>query len=121
MKINEIITEGRFRKPMRSMHRQALNNLVQYDQLDNTSNPYLAYRFGVALAGSPDQDMDQRGTIGSNFNMIDYSQADKEIRQGAERVMGVKPSRSTGPGSEELTSTGKISPVARKRPNKYGV
>jgi len=121
MKINEIINEGQERKSMRPMHKLALNNLTQYDQLNNNANPYLAYRFGVALAGSPDRDMDKRGTIGSDFNMIDYSSADEEIRKGAEKIMGVKPSRQTGRGSEELPSTNTTSPIAQRRKNKYGV
>lgn len=121
MKINEIVIEGRYREPMRTMHSRALDNLTQYDQLDNNASPYLAYRFGVALAGSPDVDTDRRGPIGSSFNMIDYSEADKEIRQGAEKIMGIKSSRSTGKGSEELASANTTSPVPRRRPNKYGV
>ena len=121
MKINEVIAEGKQRRPMRKMHAQALSNLTQYDALDNNANPYLAYRFGVAMAGSPDVDMDQRGPIGSNFNTIDYTDADAEIRRGAERIMGVKPSRSTGRGSKELPSVTTTSPVARIKKNKYGV
>lgn len=121
MKITEIIAEGHGREKMRPMHKLALDNLNQYDQLDNNANPYLAYRFGVALAGSPAQDMDQLGTIGSNFHMIDYSSADEKIRKGAEKVMGIKPSRSTGSGSVELTSVNTQSPVAQKPKNKYGV
>ncbi len=106
---------------MRTMHLQALSNLTQYDALDNNNNPYLAYRFGVALASSPRGDMDLKGPIGSNFNMIDYSAADEEIRKGAERVMGVKASRSTGKGSKELPGTQVVSPVAKTKRNKYGV
>lgn len=121
MKINEIVSEGRAREKMRPMHSQALDNLTQYDALDNNNNPYLAYRFGVALAGSPAADIDQRGTIGSNFHMIDYSDADEKIRKGAEKVMGIKPSRSTGAGSEELKSVNRTSPVAKPKKNKYGI
>lgn len=121
MKINEVIVEGRSKKPMRKMHKQALDNLSQYDALDNNNNPYLAYRFGMALAGSPDMDMDRKSTIGSNFNMVDYTDADTKIRRGAEKVMGVKPSMSTGKGSEELPSVQKHSPVAKIKKNKYGV
>jgi hypothetical protein len=121
MKINEIVSEGLAREKMRPMHSQALDNLTQYDALDNNNNPYLAYRFGVALAGSPSGDIDQRSTIGSNFHMIDYSAADEEIRKGAERVMGIKPSRSTGSGSAELASVNKTSPVSKPKKNKYGV
>lgn len=121
MKINEIINEGKSRESMRPMHQLALDNLTQYDQLDNNANPYLAYRFGIALAGSPDGDIDQRGPIGSNFHTLDYTDADAEIRKGAEKVMGVKPSRSTGRGSEELPSVNATSPVAKPKKNKYGV
>ena len=106
---------------MRPMHKQALSNLTQYDALDNNNNPYLAYRFGIALASSPRGDMDKKGTIGSNFNMIDYTDADEEIRKGAEKTMGVTPARSTGKGSKEIPSTLKVSPVAQPKKNKYGV
>lgn len=121
MKINEIVSEGRSRSTMRTMHKQALSNLTQYNQLDNNANPYLAYRFGVALAASPRGDMDKKGPIGSNFHMIDYSQADEKIRKGAEKVMGISPTRGTGQGSEELPSTQKVSPIAKPKRNKYGI
>lgn len=121
MKIHEIVTEGHNSKPMRPMHSQALSNLTQYDALDNNNNPYLAYRFGIALAASPRGDMDKRGTIGSNFNMVDYSDADTEIRKGAERTMGIKSTKSTGKGSDELPSVNKTSPIAKTKRNKYGV
>lgn len=121
MKIADIVLEGRARKPLRRSAHLALPNLSQYDVLDNNNHPYLAYRFGLAMATSPDGDMDKKGPIGSNFNTIDYSEADAEIRRGAEKIMGIKPSRSTGPGSEEMDVVNKQSPVAAKKRNKYGV
>jgi hypothetical protein len=100
-----------------------MSNLTIYDQLDNNNNPYLAYRFGIALAGSPNEDMDKRGAIGSDFVMADYTDADTEIRLGAEKVMGVKSTKSTGKGSQELDGKiiNKTSVVAQPKPNKYGV
>ena len=121
MKVDEIIAEGRNRKPMRQAAHEALPNLTQYDSLDNNAHPYLAYRFGVAMAGSPDMDMDRRGPIGSNFSMIDYTEGEALIRQGAERVMGIKPSRSTGKGSKELPYVNRTSPIAAAKRNRYGV
>lgn len=121
MKIHDIVVEGRNRKPLRRSARLALPNLTQYDILDNNSNPYLAYRFGVAMATSPEGDMDKKGPIGSNFNTIDYSDADAEIRRGAEKIMGIKSSRSTGKGSEEMSQINKNSPIPAKKPNKYGI
>lgn len=121
MKVDEIIAEGRDRHPLRKSAVEALPNLSQYDYLDNNAHPYLAYRFGMAMAGSPDMDMDRRGPIGSNFHMIDYTEGEAEIRRGAERIMGIKPSRSTGKGSKELSYVNRTSPVAATKRNRYGV
>ena len=118
MRAHEFINES---SKIRKSAKHAIPGLTINQGLDNNNNPYLAYRFGMALAGSPDMDMDRRSTIGSNFNMVDYTDADTKIRRGAEKVMGVKPSMSTGKGSEELPSVQKHSPVAKIKKNKYGV
>lgn len=113
MRINELLNEmNQKREKLRKGFSQASPNHTSYDSLDNNNHPYMAYRFGIALAVSPDQDMDPRGPIGSDFQIIDYSDADAEIRRGAEKIMGLKPSRSTGKGSDELDSTDTVSPVA---------
>ena len=123
MRAKEFIPEGRDRKELRKGVAQSMSNLTVYDQLDNNNNPYLAYRFGIALAGSPHVDMDKRGAIGSDFVMADYTDADTEIRLGAERVMGVRSTKSTGKGSEELDDSiiNKVSPTAKPKRNRYGV
>lgn len=120
MKVNEIISEDK--KPLNKTAKQALPNLTTYSVLDNNNHPYLAYRFGVALAASPDDKGHTEGPIGSDFAMIDYTDGDAAIRKGAEKKMGVKPSTGTGKGSEErhdLVNT--VSPVAKPKRNKYGV
>lgn len=119
MKIWEIISEDT--KPISQSLKNAVSNLTTYDSLDNNNNPYLAYRFGVALASSPDSNGYAEGPTGSKFVMTDYSDADAEIRKGAERKLGVAPSSSTGKGSEELPEVNKRSVVTPSRKNKYGV
>jgi hypothetical protein len=123
MRAKEFIPEGKDRKELRKGLAQSMSNLTIYDQLDNNNNPYLAYRFGIALAGSPNEDMDKKGAIGSDFVMTDYTDADTEIRLGAERVMGVRSTKSTGKGSEELDDSiiNKVSPTAKPKRNRYGV
>ena len=123
MRAKEFIPEGRERKELRKGVAQSMSNLTVYDQLDNNNNPYLAYRFGIALAGSPTEDMDKRGAIGSDFVMADYTDADTAIRLGAERVMGIRSTKSTGKGSEELDDSiiNKVSPTAKPKRNRYGV
>lgn len=106
------------KKPFRKSFKQASSNFHTYDYLDNNSHPYMAYRFGVALAGSPDFIMDREGPVGSKFSIIDYTEADSAIRKGAEKVIGVKSSSTTGKGSEELDTTNTDSLINDKLRNK---
>lgn len=119
MRANEFINEST--KQLRKSAKASISGLRKNNALDNNNHPYLAYRFGVALAGSPDETMDQHGPLGSAFITADYTEADAEIRKGAERVMGVKSSEVTGPGSVEANTINTQSTVAKPKKNKYGV
>lgn len=114
MRWREIIGEDR--RPLNKSLKYAAPNLSTIDYLDNNSHPYLAYRFGVALAASPDNRGYAEGPIGSRFTMVDYTEGDAEIRRGAERKMGVKSSRGTGKVSAELPSINTQSPIKPKGP-----
>ena len=100
---------------------QSISNLEKYDTLDNNNQPYLAYRFGLALAGAPDTKTPKTGPLGSSFITIDYSEADTAIRRAAEKQFGIKADSSTGSGSKELKNVNRTSPVAKPKRNKYGV
>lgn len=119
MRSHEFVREDK--RPLRKALKQAAPNLTTYDALDNNNNPYLAYRFGVALAAAPDDKGYSEGPIGSKFTMIDYSDGDAEIRKAAEKKMGVASTTGTGKGSEELDSINKQSPTATRKKNQYGV
>jgi len=116
MRAKEFVWEDR--RPLRKALVRAAPNLTTYDTLDNNNHPYLAYRFGVALAPAPDNRGFSEGPIGSRFTMVDYSEADKEIRKSAEKKMGIKSSRGTGEGSEELDTINTQSPIQPKGPVK---
>lgn len=117
MKVNEIVSEAKLRKGTTN----ALSNLQSYPHLDNNANPYLAYRFGIELAGAPDVDADQQAGTGSEFVTVGYSDADEEIINHASKKFGLKRKTHGGKGSVELDSVGKTSPVAKPKKNKYGV
>jgi hypothetical protein len=114
MKINEIVTEEKLRKGSRS----SLPNMQSYPKLDNNANPYLAYRFGMELAGSPDIDMPERGPIGSEFTTIGYSDADQKIIDHASKKFGLKRKTHGGKGSAELDAINNTSPVQARGPIK---
>jgi hypothetical protein len=121
VKINEIITEVIKRGELRKSTRQSLSNVNSYPYLDNNSHPYVAYRFGMALARSPDDVIDPLGPIGSEFTTVGYSDADQEIIDHARKEFGLKVRKHSGKGSEELEKINKVSPVAKPKRNKYGV
>lgn len=123
MRAKEFINEAS-RKPLRKATSQSMPNLTSSDQLDNNNHPYLAYRFGIALAASPDDDnFCDKGPIGSDFAMVDYTEGEEEIRKAAAKRMGIKFNKGTGRGSEELDTgvINKESPVAKPKRNRYGV
>lgn len=122
MRAKEFIEESR--KPLRKSVQQSMPNLTSSGVLDNNNHPYLAYRFGIALAPSPDTNgVHDKGPIGSDFTMVDFSEGDAEIRKAAAKKMGIKFDRGTGKGSEELPDSiiNKSSVVAKPKKNKYGV
>lgn len=121
MKINEIIVEEITRGKLRKGTRNGLSDIQSYPYLDNNSHPYVAYRFGVALARSPDDVKDPLGPIGSEFTTVGYSSADQEIIDHARKEFGLKTRKHSTKGSVELDKVNKVSPVAKPKRNKYGV
>jgi cytidyltransferase-like protein len=117
----EELYEAKARESLKQFEHDAIPGMTVYDSLNN-SNSYTAYRFGVALAPSPDfTDMAKKSALANSFAMIDYTDADSDIRKGAEKSMGVRSSSSTSAKSKELPSTNKVSPVAGVKRNKYGI
>ena len=115
MRASEFINES---SKLRKSAKHAIPGMTINPGLDNNNNPYLAYRFGVALAAAPNGDMEPANEIGSNFTMVDYTDEGAAIRKHAEKVMGQKSNRKTNQGSHELDSVNKTSPVA-KRPKDH--
>jgi hypothetical protein len=63
MRAHEFILEE---KKLRRSAEAALPDAHFYPALDNSS-PYASYRFGIALAGSPDDTMDKDGPTQSKL------------------------------------------------------
>jgi len=81
-----------------------------YPELDNSSG-YLAYRFGVALAGMPNQKMDVAGPTGLKMVTIGYTQAEEEILNATAAMIGTPKVKLTPGGSKELKDTYTKSPI----------
>ncbi len=116
--LNEVNSK---KKSLKKSVKKSMPQMLDYPSLSNSNHPYSSYRFGVALARSPKDTMSTKGPFSDNFAMIDYTDADAKIRQGAEKAMGVKSRKLNTKKSSELTSANTASPVAKIKKNKYGV
>jgi hypothetical protein len=84
-----------------------------------SSNPYAAYRFGLAMA---DHTINYtEGPASNSAVIVAYTPEEEEIIQGGTRQTGHKGKLVTDPGSSEPDSTNTQSPVARPKKNQYGV
>jgi len=113
MRAREFVHEAKDMNPSK-VHASlaaALPNGHIYPELDNSSG-YLAYRFGVALAGMPNQKMDVAGPTGLKMVTIGYTQAEEDILDAAANLVGTPRVRLTPGGSKELKDTNTVSPVA---------
>jgi hypothetical protein len=114
MRAKEFVHEGKDvsgSKGMRKDWKGALPNAHIYPDLDNSSG-YLAYRFGVAVAGMPDQKMDVAGPTGLKMVTIGYTQAEEDILNAAAGLVGTpKVALAPGPSSEN-TDVNTVSPVS---------
>jgi hypothetical protein len=84
-----------------------------------SSNPYKAYRFAMAMANHKIKD--KQGPA-DNFAVFSaYSEGEEEIIDAAVKITGEKRITIADKGSHEPESTNVTSPVAKIKPNKYGV
>lgn len=118
MRAKEFVQEAK--KSVRKSVKSSLPGGKIHPSLDN-SNPYHSYRYGVAMAGAPDDDMYKDGPYGSKLMTVGYTEADREIIAKAEKIMGVKSSAISSNDSSEIDTINTASPVAKPKKNKYGV
>lgn len=108
MRAHEFMSES---KKLRKSAQKAIPGLTVNQALNNNNNPYIAYRFGVALAAAPHGEMDPEHELGSNFIMIDYTDVGAEIRKKAEKLIGHPSTQKANSTSTELDNINKASPV----------
>jgi len=124
MKIKEILSEGGTGSLTTGVAR-AMPTTWELPGLPN-QDPYLQYRMGLAMADARSgEPFDSQSAFGENMSIIGYTDADNETVKLALKRMGpeyAKGARSIATRkSEEATDVNKISPMATKKRNKYGV
>lgn len=119
MKINEIISEAKDYSGSKSMqpdHVSAIPGAEVWPELDNSSG-YLAYRFGVQLAGMPGNPMsDIEGPTGLKMVTIAYSDGDRAILDATAKHLKTKGYQLSPSASEEANTVDKFSPIKPQGP-----
>lgn len=110
MRIFEIISESLGKSKLPKNSRYGIPDARVWPELDNSS-PYHAFRFGVAMAGSPEKDMPRDGPTGQKMVTIGYTPEDQEIALSAGRKLGFKSKQLTTKNSEEMPQVNTKSPV----------
>lgn len=112
-----LIRENKIRKGT----QKAVPSLETWADLDNNNSTYAAYRYGVALAGSPSETMDKHGPVGGKLVTIGYTDEDCAILDQAAKTMGVSQKHQGTKGSQELDDVNKQSAISPAKRNRYGI
>jgi hypothetical protein len=122
MKIKDIVSEsykgygGGHMKDFGTVKRgidQSIPNARIEPEVRNTDT-YMQLRYGIALAAAASHsadDFEQESAWAENLGMVGYSDADVEIMDAADKLMGVKSIKLSGK-SKERDDTGTTSAVA---------
>lgn len=111
MRANEFIGESKGSEKLRKSAISSIPNAQLYPELSN-SDPYNSYRFGMALAGAPDMDMNKDGPTAQGLLTIGYSPVCDEITNAAAKHFGIKHHGITTKKSTETDTVGTKSPVS---------
>ena len=114
MRAKEFITEAE----LIDFHSATLPHVKAYPDMPS-SDPYLAYRFGMAMADHTIKH--PNGPAKNSAVIAAYTQGEEEIIDRAERKTGHRGKILADKGSQEPEGVAKQSPVAQIKRNRYGV
>lgn len=119
MRAREFITEESTSQ-LHDYQEKAISGAKFFPNMDQY---YQFYRFGVAMASSPnfDQSAIPAGPASNHPATVSYSSADEEIVQAALKKLGQDQVELSAFGSAEPDDTNRVSPVATRKKNRYGV
>lgn len=125
MRAREFITEVSQAK-LTKRQQQSTAGLNVYSDGERWNSDYVAYRLGMAVAGTDGQiepAMDAKSWIGKSKSTHPYTPEEQEMLKKAYKAVGAtyKDENKGDMRSLELDTTNKISPVAKIKRNQYGV
>ena len=125
MKIYDIITEVAQPKPTKRQS-QSTKGMNIYGDKEKADSTYVAFKLGQAMAstdGKSKPDIDAKSWYGKKKTVHPYTKEEQAMFVQAAKAVGadVTDLNHGDMRSLELDSTNKVSPVAKRKLNKYGV
>lgn len=104
-------------------HKAAIQDATTFPELNmSTGSAYLNYRFGLAMAGAPDFPTKKDNWIAGDPLLSTYTDEERAMVMAAAKDMGISRGEHwSNKRSEEIPTTHKQSPVAKKKKNRFGV
>ena len=97
---------------MRKSHQVGLQNALTSPDLNmSTGSAYLQYRFGIALAGSPEEITPKDNYIGGDPLFAPYTDEELETLEHAAKQIGINFDKNWVSKKAELDSVNKQSPM----------
>ena len=124
MRAKEFIIEAGMKKINRDQKASMKNASTLPGLNQSTGSAYMNYRMGLALAGAPDYPtkMEADNWIGGDPLLSTYTDVEFDmIKKAAKQVGAGTIENWSGKRSQEVADVNKISPVASKKRNRYGV
>ena len=125
MKIYEVITEMRRPKPTKRQV-QSSKGMNIYGDKEKSDSTYVAFKLGQAMActdGKSKPDIDAKSWHGKKKTIYPYTKEEQDMFIQAAKAVGADYTdlNHGDMRSLELDTTNKVSPVAKRKTNKYGV
>jgi hypothetical protein len=114
MRAREFITE----EELIDFHSATLPHVKAYPDMPS-SNPYVAYRFGMAMADHTIKH--PNGPAKNSAVIAAYTRGEEEIIRRAEMKSGHRGNILADKGSQEPQGANTVSPVAKPKRNRYGI
>jgi hypothetical protein len=125
MKVYDIITEVAQPKPTKRQS-QSSKGMNIYGDKEKSDSTYVAFKLGQAMAstdGKTKPDIDAKSWFGKKKTVHPYTKEEQDMFVQAAKAVGadIEDLNHGDMRSLELDTTNKVSPVAKRKLNKYGI
>jgi hypothetical protein len=125
MKVHDIVSESAHAK-ITKHDSQSSRGISTYSDAEKANSDYVAFKLGQAMASTDGKivpEIDAKSWYGKKKTVHPYTEVENEMFKKAAKAVGAKYDdvNHGDMKSKEMDSTNTISPVPKRKLNKYGI